>query len=242
MLAVLVMNALLSKFRLHRGVKVIKSIESIGLLAISKPSNTLCHPNNLPQPKVKYKSIVDCPYDHEKECYFDSNQSQESRLYLLHRLDLGTSGVLLMSTSEKTALKVKKLFRMRQVSKQYRALVFCAPNATLPSAGEIWKDDLNQRGKQVIAKTLLSSIIRHATIANTALLTLEPATGFTHQLRVQCANRQLPIVGDDIYGNFPLNKKLLLNKTKLLLHAESVTLRVDNAVYTFADPLPDSFP
>ena len=55
-----------------------------------------------------------------------------------------------------------------------------------------------------------------------ALLELQPKTGRTHQLRIQCANRGLPIVGDRTYGDFSKNR--LLQDMDLLLHSESIEL------------------
>ena len=55
-----------------------------------------------------------------------------------------------------------------------------------------------------------------------ALLELQPKTGRTHQLRIQCANRGLPIVGDRTYGDFQRNRER--KGERLFLHAESIAL------------------
>lgn len=55
-----------------------------------------------------------------------------------------------------------------------------------------------------------------------ALLELRPGTGRTHQLRIQCANRGLPIVGDRTYGDFTKNRNSKVES--LFLHAESIEL------------------
>jgi len=53
-----------------------------------------------------------------------------------------------------------------------------------------------------------------------ALLELRPTTGRTHQLRIQCANRGVPIVGDRTYGEFKKNREL--KDQSLRLHSESI--------------------
>jgi len=74
-----------------------------------------------------------------------------------------------------------------------------------------------------------------------SLLEIDLITGKTHQIRVQCASRHHPIVGDDVYGDFELNRKLrkALGIKRLCLHAARLemkhpvtveTLRVEAAV------------
>ena len=80
-----------------------------------------------------------------------------------------------------------------------------------------------------------------------SLLRLEPQTGRSHQLRVQCARRRLPIVGDQTYGEFRLNRefaKASRNK-RLFLHSleTSFTYRFGGKDHAFAAtaPLPPEF-
>ena len=65
------------------------------------------------------------------------------------------------------------------------------------------------------------------TLNRVVLLEVELITGKTHQIRVQAASRQLPLVGDDVYGSFDLNRKLrktILAK-RLFLHAYELSLK-----------------
>jgi 23S rRNA-/tRNA-specific pseudouridylate synthase len=79
------------------------------------------------------------------------------------------------------------------------------------------------------------------------VLALEPRTGRTHQLRHQCALRHLPILGDQTYGNFSLNRELArrFGTSRLFLHASSVELQLTlgNLRVDFAarSPVPDEF-
>ena len=59
-----------------------------------------------------------------------------------------------------------------------------------------------------------------------SLLRLNPLTGRTHQLRVQCAKRKFPIIGDTTYGNFSLNREIqkATGYQRLFLHAYSIRI------------------
>jgi 23S rRNA pseudouridine955/2504/2580 synthase len=172
---------------------------------------------------------------------------------VVHRLDAGTSGVLLFSASKETALEVKTLFKKRMVCKEYRALCFCPPAAAarwfglggLHHPGELWHDELRWRDRTVQAESELVHGM-HCTKTSTALLTLRPTTGFTHQLRVQCARRRLPIVGDSKHGDWTMNRGWK-GARRLYLHAENISFSLregdpyKKSLYKFASTLPEEF-
>ena len=222
--------------RLHPSVHVLRS-EANGLIALTKPRNILCTPPAAGNAAGKPRLLVDAVYDEELECYH--HNEAEDRLYLLHRLDAGTSGVLMLSSCQKTALAVKRLFKSRLVSKEYKALVFCT-RVDVPAGGAVWRDDdLPWREKKSVpAETLLVGSRQMTPF--TALLTLRPKTGFTHQLRVQCAARRMPIVGDSKHGNFALNRSYPGPK-RLYLHSTSISFELSGARFSFECPLPPAF-
>jgi 23S rRNA-/tRNA-specific pseudouridylate synthase len=80
-----------------------------------------------------------------------------------------------------------------------------------------------------------------------AVLELEPHTGRTHQLRHQCAERRLPILGDQNYGNFRLNRELArkLGTDRLFLHARTVELEFalgrERVRFTAESAVPEEF-
>jgi 23S rRNA-/tRNA-specific pseudouridylate synthase len=175
-------------------------------------------------------------------------------IWLLHRLDNCTSGILLVADNERTAEYIKQLFRERDVEKTYVAAVF----------GEfkwlylLWKDviTVSKDGSKALSRiptsissSSLSSSLplknkvvgtdREATThvkllklnvqANISLIELRPLTGVTHQLRVQCQRHNLPIIGDRIYGSFSLNKTVASfggKKNYMYLHAAEISLLV----------------
>ena len=91
-------------------------------------------------------------------------------------------------------------------------------------------------------------VIRHAQRTfSTALIRLEPRTGRSHQLRVQCAKRHLPIIGDQTYGDFALNREFAkaVKSKRLFLHSLETSFNYEFAGKSFpfkaSAPLPAEF-
>ncbi len=152
-------------------------------------------------------------------------------LELVHRLDRGTSGCLLLAKKRSCLLKLHELFRSNQVQKYYTALV-CGrwqPKKLLIDAP--LKKNIQQSGERIVkvstsgkvAKTLFRRMQRYkfATIVEAKLL-----TGRTHQIRVHAAYTGHPIAGDDRYGSKTDNRYFEEKGLKrLFLHASTVKLR-----------------
>jgi tRNA pseudouridine65 synthase len=206
-----------------------------GLAAFDKPAGRLSHPN---ESQDEPRALLTTRYDKEAQCFtWRAADGSERRLWLLNRLDSATSGVILTAASEKLALAVREHYAKKQVHKIYQALVFGRPQKNF----EHWLDQLavQKKGGQIRTATVgnvpaqtVFQLVKHTQKAfSTSLVRLEPRTGRSHQLRVQCAKRQLPIVGDQTYGNFALNREFAkMHKTKrLFLHSLETSFS-----YTFA--------
>jgi 23S rRNA-/tRNA-specific pseudouridylate synthase len=220
----------LSALFLVSGARLI--LEKNGLLALAKPEGVRSHPNEAG--KVDPGAILAAPFDAEGEFY---KLGDGRRLHLLHRLDAPTSGVLLFARDETLAKAVRALFAAHAVRKRYLALVF----GEGPRFPQVWRDRLKTvRGKggartivgsgdlaEVSVRTLATGKAENGMLLS--LLALEPATGRTHQLRVQCASRRLPIAGDATYGDFALNKRFAkeLGVKRLCLHSERIALELE---------------
>jgi 23S rRNA-/tRNA-specific pseudouridylate synthase len=227
-----------------------------GLLALAKPAGVLSHPN---QAADQARSLLNAPYTLDGEFYELAIPSVEregkpQRVYLLNRLDSATSGVLLLATSAALAKVVRAAFLEKNVKKIYNALVFGTPQRAV----ETWRDQLaihkksNQiraeRGGNIPAEARVRILRRwHDKLPPLTLLELEPRTGRSHQLRVQCALRKLPIVGDATYGNFPANRDHARRTGNPRLYLHSLETRFTylwkNKQHTFAAqaPLPPEF-
>lgn len=191
------------------GVKVLAH-DANGVGALDKPAGVLSHPNEQPD---EPRSLLTCRYDHEAECFVWKTAGGESRLWLLNRLDGATSGVILVAADAAVARAIKGQFAKKKIRKVYQALVFGKPVERVA----LWNDLLAvQKAGGVVrtsatrghvpANTQMQFLKSAQGAFSTSLLRLEPHTGRSHQLRVQCAKRRLPIVGDQTYGDFTLNR------------------------------------
>ncbi|MBM3873018.1 MAG: RNA pseudouridine synthase [Verrucomicrobia bacterium] len=223
-----------------------------GLVALAKPEGVLSHPN---RPGEEERSLLNAPYRLDGE-YFEWRSAPEAaprRAYLLNRLDSGTSGVILLARSEELAGALREHFRHQRVAKHYAALVFGAPTPPV----QVWRDRLAVRKEGGVVRTETAGNIPAEAKVRVlkvsagdpplALIELEPRTGRSHQLRVQCASRHLPIVGDATYGNFRLNRDFTRasGERRLFLHSAETTFEYAwkgrRHRFTARAPLPASF-
>jgi 23S rRNA pseudouridine1911/1915/1917 synthase len=140
---------------------------------------------------------------------------------VVHRLDVGTSGLMVVAKSERAYSSLKRAFKEREVEKVYHAVVQGHPD---PLAGTIeapigrhpshsWKFAVTPDGKD--------SVTHYETLEafpGASLLEIHLETGRTHQIRVHMAAHRHPCVGDPLYGADPtLSARLGL--TRQWLHA-----------------------
>jgi 23S rRNA pseudouridine1911/1915/1917 synthase len=144
----------------------------------------------------------------------------EVRPGIVHRLDAGTSGLMIVAKDEAAFGKLQDLLAAREISRTYLALVEGAP----PAAGEIdapvGRSPRHRKKMAVVAggKEARTSYKRLEQLADTSLLEVRPLTGRTHQIRVHLAAAGYPVVGDVVYGR---DRKLArrLELTRPFLHA-----------------------
>ena len=148
-------------------------------------------------------------------------QSKFSNAMIVHRLDMSTSGIILIGKNFESYKNLQAQFINRKVKKRYVALLDGILTAKEGIIELPLRVDLDNRPNQIVcfehgkpAKTEWKTIeIRN----NQTLVHFYPITGRTHQLRVHAAHHlglNCPIVGDDLYGT---------KANRLHLHAESIT-------------------
>ncbi|QZE12810.1 RNA pseudouridine synthase [Halosquirtibacter laminarini] len=140
---------------------------------------------------------------------------------LVHRLDMSTSGLLIMAKDMETYKRVQKLFLQKKIQKRYIALI---KGELKQEKGEIHlplRVDLDNRPLQMVCqqygKEAHTKWEKISYNKGQTKIALYPITGRTHQLRVHCAHKlglNAPIVGDDLYGE--------VSKQRLCLHAEKI--------------------
>ena len=176
---------------------------------------------------------------------------------LVHRLDRDTSGVLLAAKAGE-ANRFSRIFgNERKAVKLYTAI--CAGSFAANSAGSfaaknagqslkaegVFKDELLIRGSMKKSETRYK-LIKSGKLADIDLefsvVELELGTGRMHQIRRHLAMNGSPVLGDDKYGDFQLNKKLRksIGLKNLLLHASRLIIK-DQFDIDITAPLPDYF-
>ncbi len=200
-----------------------------GLLIIDKPEGVLSHPNATTS-KSSGRAAFNGVYDFENRCF----TTPAGPVWLLHRLDQDTSGVLVGTQNAQLAVQLRKLFDANGIRKNYIALVM---GLVRPPQGS-WRDHmLTQQSAGRVRSRIIKTGSPNAELgykirrvfprSRLTLLDIELITGRTHQIRVQSAYRGHPIVGDELYGHFAFNKKLRreLGLKRLFLHAAQISFR-----------------
>ena len=200
--------------------------EDADLLVVDKPEGVLSHPNPGSQsPSAAFEGS----YDLNNRRF----ETPQGPVWLVHRLDQDTSGVLLAAKNKKSVAACRNAFEERKVKKHYVALVSRRP---MPAHG-IWRDNLMEHRSGGGIRSAINYAGRPNAFLNykmkeffpklnLSLLEIDLLTGKTHQIRVQSAYRGHPVAGDRVYGNFTLNKELrqALDLRRLFLHAWRLVL------------------
>jgi 23S rRNA pseudouridine1911/1915/1917 synthase len=161
---------------------------------------------------------------------------------IVHRLDVGTSGLMVVAKSERAYTLLKRAFKEREVEKIYHAVVQGHPD---PLAGTIdapigrhpthsWKFAVTPAGKD--------SVTHYETIEafpGASLLEIHLETGRTHQIRVHLAAHRHPCVGDPLYGADPtLSARLGLTRQWLHAHRLAFAHPATGEWVSFESPYP----
>lgn len=186
------------------------------IVVVSKPSGMLSVPGKEDLPNVQNS--------------MKSRFSEATGPMIVHRLDMDTSGLMVLALTDERYHQLQEMFLKHQVEKTYIALL--EHPMTVGQEGEIrlpLRPDIDDRPRQMVdpvhGRTAVTLYRVVGEKDGHALVELRPQTGRTHQLRVHCAHpRGLdnPIVGDRLYGTAG---------PRLMLHA--ARLRFDS--YDFTD-------
>lgn len=201
------------------------------IVVVNKPSEFLSVPG---------KNIEDSVYLRIKQQF-----PQATGSLIVHRLDMSTSGLMVLALTKRAQKKLQQQFINRTIKKRYVALLEGEVERKVEGKtegkvegnieGEInlpLRGDFEDRPRQLVcfeqgkhAKTQWEII---ETVEGKSKLYLYPETGRTHQLRVHCAHPQglhMPILGDDLYGNNSFDSHSNNKVTQRLhLHAQRLTL------------------
>jgi tRNA pseudouridine32 synthase / 23S rRNA pseudouridine746 synthase len=194
----------------HRGLSLLYLSEQ--LIVVDKPSGLLSVPGHGAG---------------KEDCLSRRVQAEFPDAMIVHRLDMGTSGIVVMGRGAKAQRELSLLFQERKVHKRYQALV--DGHWTAAAEGEIelpiGVDGPKHPKQKVDHATGRPSHTRYRildidTACAVSRIELEPITGRSHQLRVHMEAMGHPILGDDFYGTPASCAKA----ARLMLHASQIEL------------------
>lgn len=240
---------------LNVGVRVLAS-DPRGIFALEKPAGTMTHPN-APGVAAAKRAMLVADYSLKQECYCVRDAAGAARkIFVLNRLDSPTSGVVLCAWDEAVARLARAAFAGTGVRKTYFALVRGNAPATARWTNFLLRESRNgelrvrvaPHGKIRNSQFAATAVEKIRGNAAFALVKLSPETGRTHQLRVQCAARGMPIIGDRAYGDAASDKReiaLAETRGRLFLHAAeteiTLPLRSGELRFRASSPLPPLF-
>tara|TARA_B100000963_G_scaffold41192_1_gene30624 strand:- start:136 stop:1035 length:900 start_codon:yes stop_codon:yes gene_type:complete len=157
----------------------------------------------------------------------NSKYFENSKPFVVHRLDKDTSGVLIIAKNRKYAQLFTSLFRIRKIHKTYLAIVYGKVDKSI----RVMKDDLvyYENNRKIFQKAVSNLKIIKSN-EGYSYLELNPITGRKHQLRRQLLKIGCPIIGDDKYF---LNDRKRIKIKNLMLHAYKIKFMINNIQYNF---------
>ncbi len=201
--------------------------EDDDILVINKQAGLVVHPgtNGL----YENDSLVNAVMFHCGESL--SGIGGEKRPGIVHRLDKDTSGLLIIAKNDYAHNSLMNQFKDRKVKKAYKALV-AGKVQHLKGRIEspIGRDSRNRKKMTVTdldkGKIAVSSFAVIGQFNCYTLLRVEIATGRMHQIRVHLASIGHPVVGDQVYGNEKINKRLkkACGLSRQFLHSSELTI------------------
>lgn len=190
--------------------------ENKDVIVLNKPAGLLTHSKGALNDEATVASFI-------KSKLNDKNL-KGNRAGIVHRLDRGTSGVIITAKNDTTMKYLQKQFSSRKTNKIYRAIVegelkldeaiIDAPIERNPKKPQTFRAGSN--GKQAITKYKVLKLLNKSSTLY-SLLELTPKTGRTHQLRVHLKYIEHPILGDHVYGH---------GGEHMYLHAKSLEVKL----------------
>jgi tRNA pseudouridine32 synthase/23S rRNA pseudouridine746 synthase len=177
------------------------------LLAVNKPAGLPTLPDG---------------YNRAAPCLIDLFKQQMGRVWVVHRLDRDTSGVIVLARTAEVHRALNIAFDARDVHKVYHAIVIGVPAWDEHLIDLPLRPDGDRRHRTVIDRARGKPAVTRVRVlerfAQHALIEARPETGRTHQIRSHLAARDLPLAGDVLYGG----KDAASFVQRTALHARSI--------------------
>ena len=196
----------------------------------------------------EYLLVVDKPaglptlpdgYDKTAPCLINLLKQQYDRAWVVHRLDKGTSGVIVFARSAEAHRALNLAFDARTVHKVYHALVQGVPPWEARTIDLPLRPDGDRRHRTVVDRARGKAAVTRMRVlerfAQHSLIETQPETGRTHQIRAHLAAIELPLAGDVLYGG----DATLLSRTALHAYTLELEHPVTHVPLHFSAPYPD---
>lgn len=214
--------------------------EDADIVVIDKPAGLVVHPGAGHGDGTLVNALL-----HHVEGL--SGIGGEQRPGIVHRLDKGTSGVMVVAKHDRAHQSLARQFSDRQVEKEYLALVWGALEARRSIESAIGRDPHDRQRMSVRARhgrDAITVVVHAEPLRGVTLVRVSIATGRTHQIRVHLQSIGHPVVGDATYGGLrkplPLDLRVLATLDRPFLHAARLVLQhpTDGRRLTFEAAIP----
>ena len=211
------------------------------LAVLNKPAGVVVHPGA----GHASGTLVNALLHHLDDL---SGGGGELRPGIVHRLDRGTSGLMVVAKHDAAHRELSRQFRDREVEKEYIALVWGVVHAGRRIDAAIGRDPIHRTKMSARAKRAREAVTRVTRARQMPHLTLcqvSIQTGRTHQIRVHLSAIGHPIVGDALYGGVhrrvPANVRAIQHLERPFLHSARLVLTHprDGRRLTFTAPMPE---
>jgi 23S rRNA pseudouridine1911/1915/1917 synthase len=211
------------------------------LVVIDKPAGMVVHPGA----GHAQGTLVNALLHHVSDL---SGVGGEDRPGIVHRLDRGTSGVMVVAKHDQAHRELARQFEDREVEKEYVALAWGVVHAGRRIDAPIGRDPVHREkmsARARRARTAVTRVVGAEFLDGVSLLHVAIATGRTHQIRVHLSTIGHPIVGDAVYGgvrrHVPGSLRAVLRLERPFLHAARLVFHhpEDGRRMEFRSPLPE---
>ncbi len=211
------------------------------LVVVDKPAGMVVHP----AAGHESGTLVNALLHHVDDL---SGIGGERRPGIVHRLDRGTSGLMVVAKHDAAHHELARQFREREIEKEYAALVWGHVQAGRRIEAPIGRDPSNRKKMSARARRSREAVTRIVRAERVhpmvTLVRVAIHTGRTHQIRVHLSAIGHPIVGDALYGGVhrrvPGDLRAVTHLQRPFLHAARLVFRhpADRRRMAFESPLP----
>ncbi len=204
------------------------------LLVVSKPAGVLTHPT----PSVRAGTLVNRLLGRGTSL---SSGTDPDRPGIVHRLDAGTSGVMVIAKDDEAHHRLSEMFRRHRSERAYLALVRGGvAHDRFRIDAPLSRDRSRIRVRSITGKEAATEVEVRERLPRSSLVEARPRTGRTHQIRVHLSSIGHPILGDRTYGGGG-TEAAKLGLTRPFLHSWRIAFEhpITRQRIEREDPLPD---